>query len=66
MDEIAAESVSRIQWLSVEHNQPPTYDLRELEKKYGIKLPAKIWIKHFLLKHRMTRSAFIRLIKMKK
>lgn len=65
MDEIAAESVSRIQWLSVAHNQPPTYSLRELEKKYEIKLPAKIWIKHFLLKHRMTRSAFIRLIKMK-
>ncbi len=63
--EMAINKMNQIQWFSVAHNQPPTYSLRELEKKYEIKLPTKIWIKHFLLKHRITRSAFIRLIKMK-
>ena len=66
MSEIVDNSVSSLQWLSLTRNQQPSYDLNQLETKYGVKLPFKRRVAHTVLKNRLLRNWTVSLLKWRK
>lgn len=65
LKDITTDFVKQMQFLSIERNETVDYDIKSLNKQFGLHSPALMLAKHYMLKSDLLRNLYIKVGELK-